>query len=72
MERFTAAAVTVKDEPVIMAPSDPTVNEAKLASLAQSAPVVPTIPEKPAEPVKRADLSKANEKLSSLLGGKKP
>lgn len=72
LERFTAAAVTVKDEPVIMAPSDPTVNEAKLASLAQSAPVVPTIPEKPAEPVKPADLSKANEKLSSLLGGKKP
>jgi ABC-2 type transport system ATP-binding protein len=72
LERFTAAAVTVKDEPVVMAPSDPTVNEAKLASLAQSAPVAPTIPEKPAEPVKPADLSKANEKLSSLLGGKKP
>ena len=72
LERFTAAAVTVKDEPVVTAPNAPTVNEGKLASLAQSGPTAPAVAGKPAEPAKPADLSKANEKLSSLLGGKKP
>ena len=69
LERFTAAAVAVKDEPVVAAPSAPAVNEGKLASLMQTAP---TVVEKPAEPVPTVDLGKANEKLSSLLGGKKP
>ncbi len=72
LERFTAAAVTVKDEPAVSAPSTPTVNEGKLASLTQSAPTASALGEKLAEPAKPADLSKANEKLSSLLGGKKP
>src|SRR5580698_10503653 len=54
-------------------PSGPKVDDSKLAALAQ-----PTAPAKPAEPVapestatKPVDLSKADEKLSSLLGGKK-
>ena len=54
-------------------PSGPKVDDSKLAALAQ-----PTAPAKPAEPVapestatKPMDLSKADEKLSSLLGGKK-
>jgi ABC-2 type transport system ATP-binding protein len=72
LERFTAAPVTVKDEPVVTAPSTPPVNEGKLASLMQSAPVAAPVSEKAAEPAKPADLSQANEKLSSLLGGKKP
>ena len=72
LERFTAAAVTLKDEPVFIAPSTPAVNEGKLASLTQSAPAAPAVPEESAAPAKPADLDKANEKLSSLLGGKKP
>ena len=54
-------------------PSGPNVDDSKLAALSQ-----PTAPTKPAEPVapestatKPVDLSKADEKLSSLLGGKK-
>jgi ABC-2 type transport system ATP-binding protein len=51
----------------------PKADESKLAALAQPAAPAPQ-PEKPtakAEPAKPVDLSKANEKLSSLLGGKK-
>jgi ABC-2 type transport system ATP-binding protein len=72
LERFTAAPETVKNEPVAAAPSAPTVNEGKLASLAQSAPAAPAVPKDSAAPAKLVDLDKANEKLSSLLGGKKP
>jgi ABC-2 type transport system ATP-binding protein len=72
LERFTAAPAPVKAEPVVIAPSAPTVNEGKLASLAQTAPVTPAVTEESAEPAKPVDLGKANEKLSSLLGGKKP
>jgi ABC-2 type transport system ATP-binding protein len=72
LERFAAPAA-LKDEPVVTAPSAPVVNESKLASLAQvAAPTPQPVVEKPAEAAKPADLSKANEKLSSLLGGKKP
>ena len=70
LERFTAPAAVVKGERVV-APSAPTVNEVKLASLTQAAPAPPAVSEKPAEPAKPVDLGKANDKLSSLLG-KKP
>lgn len=56
-----------------MEAAGPKVDDSKLAALAQpTAPSQPTqpAPAAPAAP-KPADLSKANEKLSSLLGGKK-
>ena len=48
----------------------PKVDDKKLEALAQATPPTPT-PAKPASETKPADLSKADEKLSSLLGGKK-
>jgi ABC-2 type transport system ATP-binding protein len=72
LERFTAPTAVAKDELVVTSPSAPAANESKLASLAQAAPAPIPVNEKAAEPAKPADLSKANEKLSSLLGGKKP
>lgn len=71
LERFTVPAPARNEEPPVVAASAPAVNEEKLASLTQSAPARPAAGERPAEPVKPADLSKADEKLSSLLGGKK-
>jgi ABC-2 type transport system ATP-binding protein len=71
LERLTKAAPSGPAEVVAQAP-EPAVDTAKLAALtkteaapAPAAPVVTTAP-------KPADLSKANEKLSGLLGGKKP
>lgn len=72
LERLTlptaAAAPTVAEKPAEEAPK---VDQAKLEALsrpAEPAPA-PTLADKPAEtPAKTADLSKANEKLSSLLG----
>lgn len=69
LERFTAPAAA-KEEPVAPSPSTPAVDDQKLTSLTQSAPAA-TPESKPVEQTKPADLSKANEKLSSLLG-KKP
>ena len=51
----------------------PKVDEKKLEAMAKPAEPAPT-PEKPtpvAQPEKPVDLSKADEKISSLLGGKK-
>ena len=58
---------------VAPAPNAPSVNDQKLASLAKpvEAKPVPTRPE-PAPETPPVDLAKANEKLSSLLGGPKP
>jgi ABC-2 type transport system ATP-binding protein len=70
LERFTAP-VTPKAEPVA-ASAEPKVHEEKLASL--SKPVEPVaLAQSPetSQPSKPADLNKANEKLSSLLGPKK-
>ncbi len=71
LERLTKAAPNVPAEVVAQAP-EPAVDTAKLAALtkteaapAPAGPVVTTA-------AKPADLSKANEKLSGLLGGKKP
>ena len=65
----TQSPTTVRNAPPAEVTS-PKVDDNKLAALAQSAPP----PEKAApktEAPQPADLSKANEKLSSLLGGKK-
>jgi hypothetical protein len=67
-------------------PAAPVVNESKLASLTKHTEPAPTAPtqsnqaaepgttkpaEAPAAPKAPVDLSKANDKLSGLLGGKK-
>ena len=65
----------VKPAPVApAAPAAPVADEKKLAGLTKAseptpAPVKPTAPTAPT--VQPADLAKANEKLSSLLGGEK-
>jgi ABC-2 type transport system ATP-binding protein len=69
LERLTVSAAQPVAEPVMAAKDVEKVNESRLQSLTQStaplpAPVAPTAA--PVVPV--ADLSKANEKLSSLLG----
>lgn len=72
LERLTKAAPAAPAEVVAQAP-EPTVDNARLAALtkAEPAPEAPPAPSAPAAP-KPADLSKVNEKLSGLLGGKKP
>lgn len=69
LERFTTPVVETRAEPASApVPASPVVNESKLASLSKGAAVAPP-PESPKEPApKSEDLSKANEKLSSLLG----
>jgi len=69
LERLTVSAAQPVAEPVMAAKDVEKVDESRLQSLTQStaplpAPVAPTAA--PVVPV--ADLSKANEKLSSLLG----
>jgi hypothetical protein len=53
--------------------SAPKMDDSKLAALAQPTAPAQSLEKKPAEPAapKPVDLSKADEKLSSLLGGKK-
>ncbi|HTL72629.1 MAG TPA: ATP-binding cassette domain-containing protein, partial [bacterium] len=64
-------ASAVAPAPVV-AEIKPTVNETKLEALAQVAPAAPVTPKTETKPeAKPVDLSKADEKLSSLLGGKK-
>lgn len=73
LERFTTPAAAPQSTlPAIPEPKPAAVDESKLAGLAKAsepAPAPQSEAEKPASPP--ADLSKANEKLSSLLG-KKP
>lgn len=71
LERFTAPQPKVEDKPVEKAP-EPAVDQAKLAALAAPSPA-PAEEAKPreTEAEKAADLSRANEKLSSLLGNPK-
>ena len=52
-------------------PATPQVDDQKLAALTQASPSTPSASAAPASEAKPADLSKADEKLSSLLGGKK-
>ena len=75
LSRPTAATPTTA--PVSTAPAAPAVDTSKLAALTRSEPAPaakdPTVSPAPAAEAPRpVDLSKANEKLSGLLGGKKP
>jgi ABC-2 type transport system ATP-binding protein len=67
------AATTIAGKPATAKPEVPKVDDSKLSSLTQ--PTAPTPPPTAAAPKSEAnkpvDLSKADEKLSSLLGGKK-
>jgi ABC-2 type transport system ATP-binding protein len=67
LERLTAPQPTASVAPA-PAPEE-TVDQKKLAALAQPTPSAPAAAAP--EPEKAAELTKANEKLSSLLGGKK-
>jgi ABC-2 type transport system ATP-binding protein len=69
LDRLTGPA----PQPVLEAAPAPkpveTVNQAKLQSLAQPSPLIPAAaPKVETQPAPPADLKKANEKLSSLLG----
>ncbi len=67
LERLAVAPVKAPEDPAPQ-PVEAAIDQAKLASLAQNAPPPPPIAAAPTPPPP-ADLSKANEKLSSLLGG---
>jgi ABC-2 type transport system ATP-binding protein len=76
LERLTLPTAAQKAEETKLVSTAPAVSETKLAELTKAkpaepapAPASPSSEGKPAEP--KEDLSKANEKLSSLLGGKK-
>jgi ABC-2 type transport system ATP-binding protein len=76
LERLTLPTAAQKAEELKSVPTAPAVSETKLAELTKAkpaepapAPAAPSSEGKPAE--SKEDLSKANEKLSSLLGGKK-
>ncbi|HTD68235.1 MAG TPA: ABC transporter ATP-binding protein [Candidatus Limnocylindria bacterium] len=73
LERFSAPLLTTVAEPAISAkPGTPAIDETKLASLAKASEPTPVPkPEEATKPAPPTDLSKTNEKLSSLLGGKK-
>jgi ABC-2 type transport system ATP-binding protein len=75
LERLTLPTAAQKVEEVKPASTAPAVSESKLAELTKVKPVEPAPPAGPAPETKPAapveDLSQANEKLSSLLGGKK-
>lgn len=71
LERLTESKTKQATAPVAQ-PQSPEVDQSKLSALGKQTPAQPT-PEKPAvEPSPAVDLSKANDKLSGLLGGKKP
>jgi len=59
--------------PVVKVETGPAVDDSKLAALSQpvTAPVATPVPASATPSVKAADLAQADEKLSSLLGGKK-
>jgi ABC-2 type transport system ATP-binding protein len=68
LERLTAPQPAT---PQALAPApEETVDQKKLAALAKPTEPAPATQKPPAEPQNAAELAKANEKLSSLLGGK--
>jgi ABC-2 type transport system ATP-binding protein len=73
LERLTLPTIAATPTPTPAPQPTPVHDEQKLAALAKAAePVAPPKPREPApEPQPSVDLSKANEKLSSLLGDKK-
>lgn len=68
LERLTAPQPVAPQGPV-PAPEE-SVDQKKLAALAKPTEPAPATQKPPAEPQNAAELAKANEKLSSLLGGK--
>jgi ABC-2 type transport system ATP-binding protein len=66
LERLTVAAPK-PEEPAPAAAPEPKIDQSKLASLAKQAET-PPLPPPPTPATTPADLSQANEKLSSLLG----
>ncbi len=70
LERLTMPQAT-SATPTPVETSEPVVDEKKLEALAKSEPTLPAAKPSPPLEEKPADLSKADEKLSSLLGGKK-
>jgi ABC-2 type transport system ATP-binding protein len=74
LDRLTASASAKESVAAPAPPAAPAADHAKLASLSQGAPAQPSAaPAGPnaAEKPKAEDSAKANDKLSSLLGGKK-
>lgn len=71
LERLTANKAKETTAPAPVGPEKPQVDTGKLASLGRVEPAKVVEPAKP-EPKPAADLAKANEKLSGLLGGRKP
>ena len=69
LERLTTAQSVQPADAPAPKPADP-VDQRRLDSLTKSNQPAPAAP-KPDEPAKAAELEKANEKLSSLLGGPK-
>jgi ABC-2 type transport system ATP-binding protein len=65
LERLTVAAPKPV-EPTVLPPQTASIDEAKLTQLTQPTPAAPP-PSAHPQPAPQADLSKANEKLSSLL-----
>jgi ABC-2 type transport system ATP-binding protein len=74
LDRLTATAPAKESVAAPAPPAPPSADNAKLASLTQGAPAQPSATPagpNPAEKPKAEDIAKANDKLSSLLGGKK-
>ncbi len=72
LERFTLPAVTTTPaEPAVATASAAPVDAQKLAALTRPTEAPSATEVRVAEPDKSGDLTKANEKLSSLLGGPK-
>jgi len=73
LEKLALPQAAPKAVRPVTEPATAKVDENKLAALAQpAAPVRPPEPTAPGTPApKPADLAKADEKLASLLGGKK-
>jgi ABC-2 type transport system ATP-binding protein len=70
LERLTVSTPKAEEPAPVITPRAPAINQAKLANLAKAAEPAPAAappPSQPATPTP-ADLEKADEKLSSLLG----
>ncbi|MGO8765087.1 MAG: ABC transporter ATP-binding protein [Limisphaerales bacterium] len=71
LEKLSLPQAAPKAEPKIAEAAPETkMDEKKLEALSQPGPVAPPLKAEPAPVARPEDLSKANEKLSSLLGGK--
>jgi hypothetical protein len=72
LERLTKAAGAPPSPAAEVKAHEPSVDTAKLDALTKHEPAAePAVPTPAPAPAKPADLTKANEKLSGLLGGKR-